>query len=228
MNAQKQVVIISASPKPPGKAASDRLAEMAADALRDGEIDVRVINAREALTKQTTDEAFAAMAAADAMIVVFPLYIFCLPGMTMRFLQRYGEYAAKLPVRKQAAVYSVVNCGFPEPEINEEASRVIGRFAAAVGARYGFGILIGGGGMVAMSVSPVKKMMAKYREALSRIRAEIKAGTCKPAESVCLRIHFPRSLYFFMGNMGWKSWIRKNGGKAKDLYARPYQSADNP
>ncbi len=227
MNEQKHAVIISASPKPPGTAASDHLAAIAAAAMRDETIDVRVINARETLTKQTTGEAFAAMAAADAMIVVFPLYIFCLPGITMRFLQRYGEYAAKLPERRQTAVYSVVNCGFPEPEINEEASRVIGRFAKAVGARYGFGILIGGGGMVAMSVSPVKKMMVKFQEACKRIQAEIKSGTCEPAKSVCLRIHFPSRLYLFMGNIGWKRWIRKNGGKKKDLYARPYQSAEN-
>ncbi len=29
-------------------------------------------------------------------------------------------------------VYAVVNCGFPEPEINEQAVEVIGRFAASV------------------------------------------------------------------------------------------------
>mgnify|MGYP001178062942 CR=1 FL=1 len=220
---EKQVVILAASPKPPGKAASDLLAKIAADTLRDETVGVRVINARETLAKETTDEAFAAIAAADALIVVFPLYVFCLPGMTMRFLQRYGEYAAKLPQRKQTAVYSVVNCGFPEPEINEEASRVIGRFARAVGARYGFGVLIGGGGMVTMSISPVNKMIRKYQETLGRIQAEIKAGTCTPAASVNLRVRFPRRLYLFMGNISWRMWIRNNGGKTKDLYARPYQ-----
>jgi hypothetical protein len=224
---RKQVVIIAASPKPPGKAASDQLSQIAAETLRDETVDVRIINARETLAKEKTDEAFAAMAAADALIVVFPLYIFCLPGLTMRFLQRYWQYALKLPYRKQTAVYSVVNCGFPEPQINEEASRVVGRFASAVGARYGLGILVGGGGMVAMSVSPVKKMLAQYREALRRIQTEIRAGVCTPSESVRLRIRFPRRLYLLMGNVGWKQWIRKNGGKARDLYARPYQPDGN-
>ena len=221
------MVVLAASPKPQGQAASDRLAQIAAETLRGETADVQIIHAGETLAKEKTDEAFAAMAAADALIVVFPLYIFCLPGLTMRFLQRYWQYALQLPARKQTAVYSVINCGFPEPEINGEASRVVGRFAQAVGGRYGFGILIGGGGMAAMQASPVKRMLAEYREALLRIRAEIEAGTCAPAENVNLRIRFPRRLYLFMGNVGWRRWVRRYGGKVSDLYARPYQPADD-
>ncbi|MFH1880802.1 MAG: flavodoxin [Bacillota bacterium] len=223
MSERKQVAIISASPKPPGRAASDYLAGLAADALRDENIGVSVINARETLQKHGTDAAFQTMANADALIIIFPLYIFCLPGITMRFLQMYRDYAAKLPARKKAAVYSVINCGFPEPEINEEASRVIGRFASAVGAQYCCGVLIGGGGMLTLNVSPAQKARAQYLKTLSRMRAEIAGGVIAPAQSVRLRVNFPRKLYFLMGNMGWRRQIRKNGGKKKDLYRRPYQ-----
>ena len=223
MSVKKQVVIVSASPKPQGRAASDRLAEVAAAVLEDDRVGVQIINARETLQTRETEKAFAAMAAADALILVFPLYIFCLPGITMRFLQLYRDYALRLPRRRQTAVYAIVNCGFPEPEINEEASRVVGRFASAVGARYGFGILIGGGGMASMTIPPVRKMIAQLSETLRRVKEEIKSGVCTPAQSVCLRVAFPRRLYYFMGNIGWKRWIRSNGKPVKDLYARPYQ-----
>lgn len=225
MNGQKKVAVISASPKPEGQAASDFLAGIALETLRDDATDVQVINARQALARHTEQEAFRAMAEADALIIVFPLYVFCLPGITMRFLQSYSAYAAKLETRREAAVYAVINCGFPEPGINEEAARVIARFAAAVGARYGFSILIGGGGMVTMSPPPVKKMVLQYRETLRRIGAEIAAGKTGPRESVSLRVAFPRKLYFLMGNVGWRVMIRRNGRKPGDLYARPYLPA---
>lgn len=223
MNETKKAVIIAASPKPPGKAASDMLANLAAETLRGGTIEVSVLNARKALNAKTTDEAFQAMAEADALVIVFPLYIFCLPGITMRFLQMYKAYLDAQPARKSPAVYAVVNCGFPEPEINGEAARVVKRFADAIGANYRFGILIGGGGMVAMGVSPARKMRNSYLETLRRIRAEIETGSFAPAQNVHLRIKFPRKLYFFMGNVGWQQWIRKNGKKPKDLKAKPYQ-----
>ena len=223
MKEKKNIVVIAGSPKPPGKAASDTLAKLAADTLGDTDTDVRILNVRETLTKHRTDEAFETMAAADAMIIIFPLYVFCLPGITMRFLQSYAAYAAALPARKQAAVYTVVNCGFPEPEINGEAVRVIGRFASAVGVQFRFGVMIGGGGMITMNVQPVKKMRDGYLAVMKRIKGEMESGRFRPAENVCLRVAFPRKLYFFMGNMGWRRWVRKNGKRKQDLYARPYQ-----
>lgn len=224
MKDKKNVVVIAGSPKPPGKAASDMLAKITEDTLRDADMDVRILNVRETMTKHGTDEAFMAIAAADAMIIIFPLYIFCLPGITMRFLQSYGEYAAALPERKRAAVYTVVNCGFPEPGINSEAVRVVGRFADAIGAQFCFGVMIGGGGMITMNVQPVKKLREKYQETMQRIKAEIESGRFMPAEDVSLRVGFPRKLYFFIGNMGWRNWIKKNGRRKQDLYLQPYQS----
>ena len=85
MSDAKKVVIISGSPKAPGKAASDQFAEIAADAMGTDGIRAQIFNVRECTTKHTEQEAYAAMAEADAMIIIFPLYVFCLPGITMRF-----------------------------------------------------------------------------------------------------------------------------------------------
>lgn len=221
----KQIVILSGSPKPAGTAASDKLAGQAAEALSGADTAVRVVNVNEALTRKQTPEAFALMAAADAILVIFPLYIFCLPGMLMRFLQQYKAYMDVRPgAQNGAAVYAVVNCGFPEPEINGEAVQVIGRFAAAVGARFRFGVMIGGGPMVTADIPPVHKLWKQYAQTMARVREDIMGDGSAPVENVMLRVAFPRKLYFMGGNIGWESQIRKNGGTKQDLYARPYQS----
>jgi hypothetical protein len=224
MSERKRIVILSASPKAPGTAASDLLAETAANVLRGGDADVQVIGVREIYIKKNVSEAYAEMAEADAMLVVFPLYIFCLPGILMRFLQDYQAYAAVRPGgAKNALVYAVINCGFPEPEINEHAALVIGRFAAAVGARFRFGVLIGGGGMISYHAPQIKKTLALYGAAVERIKSEIGGGSLMQTENVAILLSIPRWLYFFMGNLGWRIVARKNGVRQRDLRARPYR-----
>ena len=221
----KQVVVIGASPKAPGKSTSDFLAEHTAQTLREAGLEARVLNVRAAITRRQTDKAFAAMAAADAMIFLFPLYVFCLPGILMRFLQDYKAYADARPgVGGGAAVYAVVNCGFPEPEINEQAVDVIGRFAAAVGARFRFGIMIGSGGMITLNVPFSKAVLRRYTQTVAAIGAEVVSGQFAQAKPVYLRNSFPAKLYFRIAEMGWRKMVRGNGKQPEDLYARPYQT----
>jgi hypothetical protein len=226
MSINKHVAILSASPKPSGDSASGILAKFARDILRDDSLDIHIINVRESVTKKQTAEAFDCMAAADALIVIFPLYIFCLPGVLMRFLQTYQEYAASLAVgAKKAAVYAVVNCGFPEPEINGEAVRVIASFSEKIGAEFHFGVLIGGGGMItgAQNAPPVKKMMADVGTAFERMKREIAGGGRESGGNVLTQAYIPRKFYYFMGNIGWRIQARKNGLKRKEIFAKPYQ-----
>ncbi|MBE0601934.1 MAG: flavodoxin, partial [Firmicutes bacterium] len=155
------------------------------------------------------------------------LYIFCLPGILMRFLQLYKAYADARPEGKtDALVYTVVNCGFPEPHINEEAVRVVGRFADAVGGRFRFGVMIGGGGMYGYPAPQVRKKLSEYRAAVGRIWADLKSDGRDKADNILIQSPAGRRLYYTMGNMGWKIQARKHNLKKADLYARPYQRAD--
>jgi len=227
MSIIKHTAVISASPKPSENSASGFLAHYAEAALRGDGIDVRIINVRESLTKNQTAKAFAYMAGADALVIIFPLYIFCLPAILMRFLQQYREYAASLPDNTQnPVVYAVVNCGFPEPEINREAVRVIGSFSEKIGAEFRFGVMIGGGGMISgAKESPmVRKMLKDVGAALERMKREIVSGGRGSADNVLTRVRIPRRFYYFMGNMSWRMLAWKNGLKRKDLYAQPYMA----
>ena len=50
-------------------------------------------------------------------------------------MQDYAAFVQTQPDNEnKAAVYTVVNCGFPEPDINREAVRVIKSFSDKVGA----------------------------------------------------------------------------------------------
>lgn len=67
---------------------------------------------------------------ADALIFVFPLYIFCLPAILMRFLQDYRRYLTDHTNETgRMLVYAIVNCGFQESDINSEAVRVVRSFS---------------------------------------------------------------------------------------------------
>lgn len=225
----KQIVILSGSPRTPGKSASDLLSKTAAEQFQLEGAQPRVISVRRTLSRKHTEQAFAEMAAADALLIVFPLYIFCLPGILMRFLQLYKAYADGHPeAKKDVPIYAVVNCGFPEPHINGEAVRVIGRFAAAVGGHFRFGVMIGGGGMYNYPAPQVRRKLEEYRAAIRRIGADLAAGSRENAENILIKAPVGRRLYYTMGNLGWKLQARKNGKKKADLYAKPYQPAEKP
>ena len=226
MSNAKKVAVLSASPKVNEKAVSEWLATRAESILADDAVETRHINVRNSMAKKQTDEDFAYMSEADAMLIVFPLYIFCTPGLLTRFLQDYYDFVAARPDGgKKAAVYTVVNCGFPEPDINREAVRVIKSFSEKVGAEFRFGLMIGAGGMIlgTQDAPFTKKAMAKVDGVFAVIKDELLNGRRGAVKNLEIRIKFPRKLYFFIGDRGWVSTAKKNGLKKKDIFARPYQ-----
>ena len=216
----QSIIILNGSPKATSMSVSGTLAAQAGRLFEGLGIQTDIIRVRDNLNSGTS-AGFDAMRRADALLLVFPLYFFCLPSMLMRFLEDYADYLSRedrpSPAQK---VYALVNCGFPEPDINEEAVRVIKSFAGHIGVTFGFGISLGGGGMFAGAREApfMKKAIAQLDEAL----AHIAQGT--PTGDVSISAPSPRRLYYFMGNHGWQSMARKNGLKKKDLYARPYQA----
>jgi len=186
------------------------------------------IDVRKSFLTHSLAEDFAALARADAIIISFPLYYFCLPGMLTRFLVDYQTYCtARGKLNKQVKVYAIVNCGFPEPEINLEAVRVIQSFSRHLNAEFRFGVLIGGGSMmVAAKEAPfMKKAVQKLNSAFTSMAVDIQAENFTTMESIYIEAKYPfsRPLYYFMGGRGWITMARKNGLKKKELYRKPYR-----
>lgn len=227
----KNIVFINASPKLHDQSASKYLVDMVADHIGTSEANKTVINIRRSITRRQTREDFEKMTAADAIIIACPLYVFCLPGIVMRFLQDYYEYYIEQGrPAGETKMYAVFNCGFPEPEINLEAVRVVKSFCQHVNFQFRFGILIGGGAMLLETKDApfMKKTIRNLNNAFAAIARDIESNDLKEMDNIHVAMNFPRRLYLFMGDRGWVSLARKNGLKKKELYRRPYQEKRVP
>ena len=221
----KRIVLLSASPKVDQEwAVSNLLSKRGEALLKSEQSDVTIIPVRHALLHHETASAFNSMQEADAIVMIFPLYFFCLPAMLTRFLQDFAEQMPK--AANACAVYAIVNCGFPEPEINAEAMRVVEMFARQTGRSYGGGVMIGCGGMVlgAQGAPFMKPVMVSIDDLYARVMREALSQNLIEAQIAVVAPKFPRQLYFLAGNAGWRSSARKNHLKEKDLHRTPYQS----
>jgi multimeric flavodoxin WrbA len=99
------------------------------------------------------DETLAAVANSDAVVMAFPLFCYTLPGALTRFLEDFYFYAKEGErYNKRAKVFAIINCGFPEPWIIEEAIRVVRNFCARLGLSYRFAIAIAAGPVTLMTM----------------------------------------------------------------------------
>jgi multimeric flavodoxin WrbA len=223
----REFVIINGSPKITERSVSGTLALKAQARFQTAGQQTSVIHVGRSLKETACENDYHEMRAADGLLLIFPLYYFCVPGVLMRFMEDYAAYIARSGgLSRPQNIYAIVNCGFPEPDINGEAIRVIQSFARHIGASFRFGVGLGCGGMLvgAKDAPFMKKAIAAMDGALDLMARQTTGGSAESTENVNIAVHLPRRLYYFMGNRGWFGMARKNGLKKKDLYARPYQA----
>lgn len=168
------------------------------------------------------EEVFKKLANSDAIIIAFPLYYYCVPGMLADLLEQYYKYDIK---GKNSKVYVIINCGFPEPEINDEAINVIRNFSSKVGFNFRFAISIGGGGFIGATknIPMFSKNMKNINNTLEELKKDIYAQHEKHhCEDIMLKPSLPRWLVLFFSGRSWYPLGKKNGLSKKDLYRRPY------
>ncbi len=225
MKEKKTVVFVNGTPKiKPEESVSNQLVRMGKEYMASQELEFYEIQVRKSVSNRNSAD-FDLLLNADAIVFTFPLYIFCLPGILMRFLQDFHLYLKENGgFINRVKVYAVVNCGFPEAFINQEAVRVIECFSRQTGAEFGFGTMIGSGGMLlgTMDAPFMKKMKGDLISAFQRIKDGILLDRKDSGEPVLTEANFPRKLYYFMGNRGWYSNAKANGLKKKELYRKPY------
>ena len=225
MTAVKKITLISGSPKVGEPSVSDWLAGRAASLLACETLAVSQVNVRDSLAGKRTEEDFSAMLSSDALVLIFPLYIFCLPGILIRYLQDfYAYYAQRREQSRITKVFCAVNCGFPEPGINSEAVRVVRSFSGKINAEFRFGLMIGGGGMLvgAADAPFMRKTLSAVDGAFLQMKTDLLTGDVSKAADIEARVGFPRRLYFIGGNRGWISMAKKYKISRKELRAKPY------
>lgn len=224
----RHATLICGSPKARReRTLSEYFADIEQTTIACDDIAVHRVSARSSLLHDACEADYQTMIASDALVITFPLYFFCLPGMLMRFLQDYAAFVkAHADERRHTKVYAVINCGFPEPEINEEAARVIKSFANTIGAEYRFSLLIGGGGMIlgARNVPFMQPTMDAVTAAFGQMRDDIRSNSPISPQDASIETNFPKKLYFLFGNVGWRSTAkREHHLRAAELRRRPYR-----
>ena len=143
--------------------------------LADAEFNKDIINVRARIKESYPEDNLKTISRADAIIMVFPLFTYGIPGALMRLLEDFYLYAKSNDYNKAAGIYIVVNCGFPRPEITGELIRVMKNFCRRLSLKWRFAICMGGGPVAAMTVKALLLNM-KYKKAFSAIVADIRNG----------------------------------------------------
>jgi hypothetical protein len=142
--------------------------------LSDGESRKAVVGVRAKLKDRYPEEALRNLAEADAIIFVFPLHNYGLPGALMRLLEDYYDYTKQGVNHKASSIYMVVNCGFPRSqETCGEAIRVMQNFCRRLSLKWRFALCIGTGPVVVLT-KKVPFLYPKLKKAYTEIVSDIR------------------------------------------------------
>ena len=186
---------------------------------------VRIVKALK--TEEGTGALLAEVAAADLVILSFPLYVDSLPAPVTRALELVAAARTVAPDSEAgdpASFAAVVQCGFAEPEHNDVALEICRNFADAAGFVWAGGLAMGEGAMIGgQSLDKVGGRVRNAVAALDLAAAALAAGRAVPDEAVrtMAKPPLPPRMYRFMANMGWRSQRRQSESDTP-IDARPF------
>jgi hypothetical protein len=226
MKTPQTALLLVGSPKP-GASSSASLGTYLLEELEKRGLRTNTVNLTRALRSDEATEALhAAVAAADLVVLSFPLYIDSLPAPVIRALELIAARRAGSPVAPgdKPAFVAVCQCGFPEAEHNEVALEICRNFAPAAGFEWAGGLGMGAGGMAGgRPLREIRGMMRAAVRGLDLAAAELAAGRPVPDEAVRLMAKpaIPGFAYRFVANRQWRGELKKRGATAP-LDARPF------
>jgi len=191
---------------PRAKSTSEMLARRLADGVQKHGWQVDVQRITVAMRKPERWAALEAQVrAADAVALVFPLYVDALPAETTQALERLAAVYQTQPPEQAQRWLAVVNCGFFEAKQNDIALAICREFTREAGVQWSGGLAIGGGGM--FSGQPLEhygNMTRHLVRAFDLTIDALAAETDLPAEALQLvrQPLFPAWMYFLMANLG--------------------------
>ncbi|MEN6368409.1 MAG: hypothetical protein ABFD77_01765 [Thermotogota bacterium] len=184
-----RVCLVNGSLRGP-KASSNHFLACLERFLDPAKIEVAHLAVRAKLPNGYPEETLARLSAADAVVLAFPLFSYCLPGATIRLLEEWAHYADAHPAAKHTRVYVLVNCGYADPKVNDEAIHVVRNFCARLGLEWRFAIEIGCGPAVLM-LAPID---LRLRRALQSMAADLQTTAPEAKDNVYLWPLLPRIL----------------------------------
>jgi hypothetical protein len=167
------------------------------DMLPDNEFNKNIINVRARVKESYPEDILETISRADAIIMLFPLFTYSIPGALMRLLEDYWMYVKGHAHEKATKVYLVVNCGFPRPEIMVELIRVLKNFCRRLSLDWRFAICMGGGPVAAMTMK-VSLLNMKYKRAFSAIVRDIRNGDLGRKQDYFIKPLIPEAIMLWI------------------------------
>ncbi|MCL2115431.1 MAG: hypothetical protein FWH29_04345 [Methanobrevibacter sp.] len=180
-----------------------------------------VYQATQLIQMENNSEAILDILKAEVFLFVFPLYIDSLPAPLIKVLTML-EQAATDTNGKSPRVYAICNCGFFEAEHTQVALDILKNFSTSLGMRWGYGIGIGGGGLVSSQSKNISKdgSASNVYTVLLELGNEIENSYTKK-QNIFVSPKIPRFLYKLGGNLGWCQMAIKYG-TIKSIKAKPH------
>lgn len=142
--------------------------------LPDKEFNKAAVSVRVKLKDHYPEDVLIKLAKADAIIFVFPLHNYGLPGALMRLLEDYYESAKGNVNLTNTFVYMVVNCASPRArETCGEAIRVMRNFCRRLSFNWRFAVCIGTGPVVVMT-RKIPFLYPRLKKAYTQIVSDIR------------------------------------------------------
>lgn len=171
----KTVCLVNGSPRGTKASSAEFLADIARR-LPDADYTKKTVSLEAKLNGGYAVETLRDLATADALILVFPLYAYALPGALMRLLEDLSAYAGSGAEHHcSVRVYAIVNCGFPKPVIFNECVRVLRNFCRRLSLDWRFAVCISGGPVV-VATRRAPFLDLKLKRALGAIATDLKSG----------------------------------------------------
>lgn len=154
-----------------------------------------VITVRGNAKQVYSAETLPAMAQADVLVFVFPLYGYALPGALMALLEEFHRFVLEgNALSHDVKVYAVVNCAFPRPELTTgEAVRVMRNFCRRLSLNWRFAICIGTGPVVVLT-KKLPFLDRKLKKALAAIATDMTGDAGAHVCDVLVRPAVPESV----------------------------------
>ena len=222
-----RVVLLTGSPRT-ATSSSHFLGQYLLDRLAEHGTEVEEIQVYTSMGARRRPAVLDRIAAADLLVLAFPLYVDALPGPLVAALEHVRAHEAGSGPHPDRRLVALVNCGFPEPAHNTTAVAIAAQFARSVGVRWGGGLSLGGGeGTVGRRpLNEIGRIAAPLREALDLAATALADGRPIPAAANALlgRPLIPSRVYTTVANLAWVGKGYGNG-VARRLLARPLERA---
>lgn len=166
--------------------------------LPDAGYATRTVTVKARVRGSYPQETLRELATADALILVFPLFTYGIPGALMRLLEEYCSYVAGGNGHNpETKVYAVVNCGFPRPVIFRDCVRTLRNLCRRLSLDWRFAVCISSGPVVVMT-RRVPFLDLKLKRAFADIASDLTSDARAPKDDYLIRPVVPVPICLMM------------------------------